>query len=98
MDHCWGASQQQFSALVSRNVASLQSAPRVGGGDADDGEEMKILSADQQRTVLAGLAGEPLYPLVVAARSTPACAAANCWRCAGATSTWIARRSASASR
>jgi integrase len=57
-------------ALVSRNVASLQSAPRVSSGDDGDGEEMKILSAPQQRTVLTGLTGKPLYPLVVTALYT----------------------------
>jgi len=57
-------------ALVARNVASLQSAPRVGGGDAENGKEMKILTADQQRAVLAGLAGKPLYSLVVTALYT----------------------------
>jgi integrase len=56
--------------FVSRNVASLQSAPRVGGGDDAEGEEMKILSAAQQREVLVRLAGKALYPAVVTALYT----------------------------
>jgi integrase len=57
-------------ALVSRNVASLQPAPRIDGGEAGDAAEMKILSTDQQRAVLAGLAGKSLYPLIVTALYT----------------------------
>ena len=56
-------------ALVSRNVASLQSARRVGGS-ADGEDEMKVLSAAQQRAILTGIAGRRLYPLVATALYT----------------------------
>jgi integrase len=49
--------------LAVRNVASVQK-PGAGG---DDAKEMVILTAEEQQTVLEGLRGKTLYPLVVTA-------------------------------
>jgi integrase len=49
--------------LAVRNVALVQK-PGAGG---DEAKEMVILTAEQQQTVLGGLRGKPLYPLVVTA-------------------------------
>jgi integrase len=53
--------------LAVRNVASVQAPPRA---DANEGDEMVILTVDQQQTVLDGLRGKTLYPIVVAALYT----------------------------
>jgi integrase len=68
------------SEIVSRNVASVISPPRV------DAAEIKILAADQIGELLAGLDGHPLHTIAVSSRSGPVCAVASCAGSPGATS------------
>ncbi len=53
--------------LAVRNIAAVQKPPRIEG---DEAAELVVLDADQQRTVLDGLAGRSLYPIIVTALYT----------------------------
>jgi integrase len=50
--------------MAVRNVAAVQSPPKL------EREEIVILTGDQVRTVLEGLRGRPLYPIVAVALGT----------------------------
>src|SRR5262249_11386417 len=51
--------------LAVTNVAAVEGAP--AGSAGDDGEEMAILTTDQQRAVLSDLQGKELYAVVATA-------------------------------
>ena len=53
--------EAEKNGLVARNVAKLESAPKV------DAEESVILTADQIQTVVDALRDRPLYPVIMVA-------------------------------